>query len=126
MTSEAVHSHAGKAVTALAELALCVDGDGDPLRIGLRMTLDAADKAVPRPPYASVHRVVPLMDEKAHVIAAHDVGGLHAFFALGRRWYQRKQRAALLRGGSPAEQDQRRQQSEEIQPRRHSPMPISI
>lgn len=126
MTLEAVHPDSGEAVTALAELALGIDGDGATLRISLRMAVDAADQTVLRAPYSAMHRFVPLMQEKPHMIAAHDIRGLHAFLALRRRRYQRSQGGALLRSPDRARQDERQQHGDIARPVRHSPMPISM
>lgn len=107
MALEAVHSNAGEAVAALAELALGVDRDGGTLSVALGMAFDAADETVLRAPYASVYRVVPLVHEKAHVIAAHDLSGFYALVPLGRRRNFGQQHAALFGNGHRGEQRQR-------------------
>lgn len=85
---EAIHTGAGKAVATLAELTFGVDRDGGTLGILLHVATDATHQTVFGATDTTVHRVVPLMREKLHVIAAHDVVGLDASLAHGRRNYR--------------------------------------
>jgi hypothetical protein len=85
MTPEAIHPDTGKAVAALAKLTLGIDGDRGTFGVRLYVALDATDQAVLGAPDAAIHRVVTLVYEKVHVLAAHHIGRLDAGVTLRLR-----------------------------------------
>ena len=88
MALEAIHAGAGETVATLAELTFGVNRDGGAPGIFLHVAIDATHQAVLGTAYTTVHRVVTLMQQKVHVLTAHDVVGFDATLTHGR-WNDR-------------------------------------
>jgi hypothetical protein len=79
MTLEAIELHRHITVAALAKVLV---GANHAVVFPAGMALDAAIETVFSGAYALVHCFVALMHEQFHVVPAHEVGALDAFFAL--------------------------------------------
>ena len=78
MALKTIHLHAGKAVTALAEVVGVGVARMRTVAAWLHVAIDAVYKAVLLGADAFVHGAVALMKDEFHVTAAHDLGRLDA------------------------------------------------
>lgn len=110
MTFETIDRHSCIFVATLAKLVFCIDRHGTSLLIALDMTAYAFLEAVLAGADTAVHRVVTLVQNKFHVLPAHDIGRLNTLvsIALGndRQWHARRTHRILSSSDDTTTTDQ--------------------